>query len=68
LAAKKPFLVATIPGQVVAVGETWPNDTFVAALAGSALDANASTTTLTGNTTPSRKRIDNLLGPDSDSM
>src|SRR5882757_2372867 len=62
LAAKKPFLVATMPGQVVAVGETWPNETLVAALASSPLAANASMTTLTGNTTPSRKRIDDLLG------
>src|SRR5882724_8272522 len=68
LAAKKPFLVATMPGQVVAVGETWPNETLVAALASSPLHANASMTTLTGNTTPSRKRIDDLLGLDTDSM
>src|SRR5437773_8928421 len=36
LAAKKPFLVATTAGQMVAVGETWPNETLVAAHAVSA--------------------------------
>ena len=30
LAAKKPFLAATTPGQTVAVGETWPKETLVA--------------------------------------
>src|SRR5882757_4123902 len=35
-AAKKPFLVATTPGQMVAVGETWPNETLVADQAGPA--------------------------------
>src|SRR5262245_5300400 len=34
LAAKKPFLVATIPGHIVAVGETWPKETLVADCAG----------------------------------
>jgi hypothetical protein len=28
LAAKKPFLVATTAGQMVAVGETWPNESL----------------------------------------
>src|SRR5215813_13815263 len=50
LAAKKPFLVATMPGQVVAVGDTWPNDTFVAARAGPPLDASASPTTVSNAT------------------
>src|SRR5258708_39181250 len=55
LAAKKPFLVATIPGQVVAVGETWPNDTLVAARVGSEPDANACSTTT--NAALTRRRI-----------
>src|SRR3954463_5243306 len=51
LAAKKPFLVATIPGQVVAVGDTWPNDTFVAACADAPLVASACSATTAGNAT-----------------
>src|SRR5215475_11476147 len=35
LAAKNPFLVATMPGHSVAVAETWPNETLVAAGAAS---------------------------------
>ena len=41
LAAKKPFLAATTPGQTVAVGETWPKETLVAENAGAAPSATA---------------------------
>src|SRR5260221_5267817 len=69
LAAKNPFRVATIPGQVVAVGETWPNDTLVAARAGSPLVASACSATTAGNATLSHTRIAICsLGLLSDSM
>src|ERR1700691_3701227 len=48
LAAKKPFLVATVAGHRVAVGETWPNVTLSAAWADSAaVQASAADATIT---------------------
>jgi hypothetical protein len=41
LAAKKPFLAATVPGHTVTVGETWPNVTLSTASADSARTASA---------------------------
>src|SRR5713101_4242275 len=57
LAAKNPFLVATIPGQTVAVGETWPNETLVADSAGSTPDAIACSATTAGKATLSQARM-----------
>ena len=50
LAAKKPFLAATTPGQTVAVGETWPKETLVAENAGAAPSANACSARTAGHT------------------
>src|ERR1700682_3365176 len=57
LAAKKPFLVATTPGQTVAVGETCPNDTLSAAPAAPAPNADACSTAMTGTATFNHGRI-----------
>src|SRR3954464_11738727 len=50
LAAKKPFLAATTPGQTVAVGETCPKETLVAENAGAAPSAIACRPSGAGNT------------------
>src|SRR4029077_5522593 len=50
LAAKKPFLAATTPGQTVAVGETWPKETLVAENAGAVPSANACSARTAGHT------------------
>ena len=50
LAAKKPFLAATTPGQTVAVGETWPKETLVADIAGAAPSATVCSASTAGNT------------------
>src|SRR5262245_42578689 len=57
LAAKKPFFVATIPGHIVAVGETWPNETLVAALAASVPNAIKAMTSNTATLDPRRIRF-----------
>ena len=57
LAAKKPFLAATTPGQTVAVGETWPKETLVAENAGAAPSANACSASTAGNTNLIRRCI-----------
>src|SRR3981081_3166293 len=54
-AAKKPFLVATTPGHMMAVAETWPNETLVAARAGS--DATVCNTIMVGKNKLSHTRI-----------
>src|ERR1700704_1420087 len=57
-AAKKPFLVATTPGHMVAVAETWPNETLVAARAGSQPNANACSARAVGQARLNHARID----------
>src|SRR5215475_9908585 len=57
LAAKKPFLVATIPGHIVAVGETWPKETLVADCAGAAASVIACSARATGKAILSPGRI-----------
>jgi hypothetical protein len=57
LAAKKPFLVATIPGQEVAVCDTWPNDTLVAETAGPAPKPIACRATTAGRVNLDQRRI-----------
>src|SRR5262245_30495124 len=67
LAAKKPFLVATIPGHIVAVGETWPKETLLADCAGAAVSTIACSASTAGRPTLSPTRILALLGTNSDS-
>src|SRR4029077_981053 len=63
LAAKNPFLVATIPGHMVAVGETWPKETLLADCAGAAAGVTASTTT--GRATLKQRCIPRSFYPNS---
>src|SRR5262249_27927755 len=65
LAPKKPFLVATIPGHIVAVGETWPKETLLADCAGAPASAIACSASTARRATLSPGRIIDLCSANS---